>query len=466
LLKTKNIYVNDNVNKFLNGETNYIHLDNICIEDLSDKDILVKLLVSKYNEQENKNEELKLILDKLINEEKNYNYIFYNGELKSIEESYRNIFSNKLDIENKKIFNIYKELTKTSLIDSYKFNLILETFYIIKRFADINFNGSLKGKIFITTGFGDTGLSLSQAVKYLGGVSIIIDINPYILRKRQEQGFCDYIFEDFHSAFDFGFSYKKEKQSKIIALLGNGSEIINKILDEGIIPDIITDSTNTELDKYFPAGYDYYDAIRINKIDKHHAKNISKHSIMMLVRAMLELQKRGSFVFEFANNFRKVAFERGITNSFTIKDIEEIILESLFNKDRYNFKFLKISNDKEDLFLINDLLYQYFLNSKELKINSEIFLSLSNNNINSYHLKIDKNNFIDFLKEINNMIKNKEIISPLVLSNYIFEKNNYSSNRNCLFSISSFTDEFKIDENCIIMYGDNSFENNLQSMLQ
>jgi urocanate hydratase len=183
----------------------------------------------------------------------------------------------------------------------------------------------------------------------------------------------------------------------------------------------------------------------------------------MLVKAMLELQKRGSFVFEFSNNFRQVAFERGLDNAFAIKDIEDIVSKNLLNKDKYNLKILKTSNDKEDLFLINDLIYQQFPDDQELKINSDIFLSLRD--INSYYLKIDKEKSVNFIEKINDMVENKEIIAPMILSNCIFEKKDYLTNDNYLFNINSFSDEFKINENCLIIEGKSNFENTLQTML-
>ncbi|GIW21013.1 MAG: hypothetical protein KatS3mg068_0020 [Candidatus Sericytochromatia bacterium] len=449
LLKIENFYYYEIINKFLNDEISFPYIDiEKCI---STKDILIKLILSRYENKQDKYNELKIILSKLINSKNKYKFKFVDKNLENININKNYSIENEINICNDKIFNIYKELSKLSLIENSKFNLILETYYIMKDITLENFKGSLKGKILVTSGFGDTGIAISQATKYLGGVSIVIDINPYILRKRQEQGFCDYIFEDFNSAFDFAFYYKKEKQSKIIGLLGNGSEVVNKILNEALLPDIITDSTNTDLDKYLPAGYDYYDAIRINKVNKQHSRNISKHSIMSLVKAMLELQKRGSFVFEFCNNFRQVAFDRGLDNAFAIKDIEKIVYNNLFSEQKLNFKLFDFFLDKENFFIINDLLYEVFSYDNDIKINTEIFLSLSDKNINAYYLKIDKDKLLDFFNKFNEIIKNKEIRLPILLSNYYLNNKNIFKKEDLLINIVSFYKNFLMKEYFILL---------------
>jgi urocanate hydratase len=75
---------------------------------------------------------------------------------------------------------------------------------------------------------------------------------------------------------------------------------------------------------------------------------------------MLELQKLGANVFEFGNQIRAAAFERGVRNAFDFPGFVEVYLRPSFSEGRWPLRCVALSGDPSDLRRTDDLVLELF----------------------------------------------------------------------------------------------------------
>ncbi len=312
-------------------------------------------------------------------------------------------------------YQAYNTMQKQSYMDIGMQDIIEDNYLAFNNLANKNYYGDFDGKIMVTSGFGYTGASQALAMNMNHGVTIIIDIDRKLVEKMYEDGFCNIFYEDIDSALDTAIDAKRSGLSKTIGLVGNASEILWDFINKGFVPNIITDRTNTK-DNYFPSGYSFSDALRIRRADAHHYKNLVNHTLMTHVKAMLELQKRGSIAFEFGNNIREKAYDRGLDNAFNIESFIPEYIYPVITSDKLNFKWIALSGNTEDVFVIDDLIMSEFSDNKDLvrmvdTINKVIFQK----NIPARKVKLDADQAIKLFKIVNEMIRSEELSGSFLI---------------------------------------------------
>jgi len=102
--------------------------------------------------------------------------------------------------------------------------------------------------------------------------------------------------------------------------------------ETGIVPDLVTDQTSAHdaLMGYVPAGLPLDEALELRKKDPKHYVQRSMESMAIHVKAMLELQKKGSVVFDYGNNIRAQAFQAGVKDAFNYPGFVPAYVRPLF----------------------------------------------------------------------------------------------------------------------------------------
>lgn len=304
-------------------------------------------------------------------------------------------------------------------------NDILENdYHIFNKMAQESFVGDFEGKLMFTAGFGNSGASQSLAMNNNKGVSLIVEMDRKLIEKMADDGLCNVIYEDPDSAFDMAIDARRNNLSKTIGLVGNASEILWQMIDKGLIPNIVTDATNTNnaVNGYFPSGYSYNDSLRIRKADPHHYKNLVAHTIMTHVKAMQEMQKRGSRTFEYVNNIREKAYDRGFDNAYSIPNYnEDYIYPVISDTEKINFKWFALSGSEDDIFNIDDILVSVFKGNDDiLRMIDIVNKIIYPKRLPSRNIKTDKFTGSEILKEINDSVKNEEVSTCFMASTSTF----------------------------------------------
>ena len=201
------------------------------------------------------------------------------------------------------------------------------------------------------------------------GVALIIEVDRTRIERRLHSGYCNRMAEDLDTALDWAFEAKRNGQPLSIGLLGNAADILTKLVNRGITPDILTDQTSAHdpLNGYVPAGCPLETSQTLRRIDPENYIKMAMHSIYVHVQAMLELQKRGSIVFEYGNNIRQQAYNRGLENAFGFEGFVPAYIRPLFCEGKGPFRWAALSGNPKDIYRLDKAIIEAFPENEGLK---------------------------------------------------------------------------------------------------
>ena len=85
------------------------------------------------------------------------------------------------------------------------------------------------------------------------------------------------------------------------------------------------------------------------------------------VRAMLDMQKRGSIVFDYGNNLRGQALAAGETHALDFPGFVPAYIRPLFCRGKGPFRWVALSGDPEDIYRTDETLLNLFPENAELR---------------------------------------------------------------------------------------------------
>ncbi|MCH4172469.1 MAG: urocanate hydratase [Lactobacillus sp.] len=236
------------------------------------------------------------------------------------------------------------------------------TYEIFRIIAHKHFEDSLKGKFILTAGLGGMGGSQPLAGYMADAAILVVEANEAHIDKRIETGYLQHKAHTLSEALTLINKAIANKQAISVGLLGNAATIYQEILDQNILPDIVSDQTAAQdlLYGYIPEGYSLADVARTRQENPEKLSQDAGNSIAHEVRSELEFQKRGSIVFDNGNNIRTQAQQFGVTDAFDIPIFTEAFLRDLFVKAIGPFRWIALSGDAQDIKLIDDYLLETF----------------------------------------------------------------------------------------------------------
>jgi len=257
---------------------------------------------------------------------------------------------------------MYGQMTAGSWIYIGTQGILQGTYETFGSLARQNGWGSLAGKLVLTAGLGEMGGAQAQAITFNGGVGILIEVDPWRIERRLQLKQVDIAAADIDDAIAKATAAMGEKRPLSIALHGNASEVHWQLIERGVIADVVTDQTSAHdvLYGYIPAGLNIDEAKRLRQSDKTGYIDRAMSSMAKHVEAMLELQKRGSVVFDYGNNLRQRAFDHGVTNAFDYPGFVPAYIRPLFCVGKGPFRWVALSGDKEDIYRTDEAIMNLF----------------------------------------------------------------------------------------------------------
>jgi len=216
--------------------------------------------------------------------------------------------------------------------------------------AEQRFSGSLQHRLVLTAGLGEMGGAQPLAVKMHGGVALVAEVNPQQIKRKIEQGYLDTWSDDFEKALSMALSAKDRGEALSIGVLGNAADFCTFVLKEGVIPDVVTDQTaaHDPLNGYVPSGLSFEDAERLRKQDPDTYMRRAVSTIRVHVEAMLSFLDKGSVVFDYGNNIRKLAYDAGVSDAFRIPG-QMVFMRPLFEVGRGPFRWASLVGEERDI---------------------------------------------------------------------------------------------------------------------
>lgn len=234
--------------------------------------------------------------------------------------------------------------------------------------ARSNFGGSLKGRLVLTGGLGGMGGAQPLAVTMNGGVCLAVEVDEARIRRRVKAGYCDRMVEDLEKAVDMALEAKRRRKALSIGLLGNCADTHPRLVEMGIVPDVVTDQTSAhdELGGYIPRGLDVREAAALRKANPDEYRRRAIESIGVHVRAMLEFMARGSVVFDYGNNIRAQAVKAGVKDAFAFQGFVPLYIRPMFCEGRGPFRWVAVSGDPQDIIKTDRVVMREFKDNRQL----------------------------------------------------------------------------------------------------
>lgn len=232
------------------------------------------------------------------------------------------------------------------------------TFETLAAIGMRKFNDDLTGRIYLTAGAGGMGSNQSWAMKMLGGVAIVIDVNEKTLQKRIEKDYMDVIVHSLEEAVKLAKEYQAKKEPIAIGLVGNAADIYEEVLKSDFRPDIASEMCPChDPISYIPSGYTAEEADELRIEDREKYLELARKSMIRQLTAMVALRGEGVEVFEYGTSIRKECMDAGMPRSEAMKipGFQAEYLRPLFCQGRGPFRWTCLSRDPEDLKVSDDI---------------------------------------------------------------------------------------------------------------
>jgi urocanate hydratase len=229
-------------------------------------------------------------------------------------------------------------------------------------------NATLKGKLVLTAGIGGMGGAQPLAVKMADGVCLCCDVDPTRIEKRIKSKYLDILAKDFHEALSIALKAKNDNEALSVGVVGNAVDFFEFILDQGIVPDLVTDQTSAHdpLNGYIPAGMTLSEARELQKSDPQKYTEYSYATMGQHIRIMIAFKKKGSHVFDYGNNLRAGAEKVGVKDAFSFPGFVPAYIRPLFCEGSGPFRWIALSGDPQDIKVTDDALKELFPENKSM----------------------------------------------------------------------------------------------------
>jgi urocanate hydratase len=272
----------------------------------------------------------------------------------------------------KKGLTMFGQMTAGSWIYIATQGILQGTFETFAAVADRHFGGTLKGKLALTGGVGAMGGAQPLAVTFNEGVVIAVDVNETAIEKRMRAGYCELKTDNLDEAISLAEEALEKKIPRSIGLIGNTAETHPEIVKRGIKVDVVTDQTSAHdpLTGYYPMGYSKEEADKLRESDPADYIRHSKESMLHHVKAILQLQERGTIAFDYGNNLRQhassIAWDTK-KNQWKYPGFVEAYVRPLFCEGRGPFRWVALSGEPDDIYRTDELVLELFPDNYILK---------------------------------------------------------------------------------------------------
>jgi urocanate hydratase len=264
---------------------------------------------------------------------------------------------------------MYGQMTAGSWMYIGTQGIVQGTFETFAAAATTHFGGTLKGRLVLTGGMGGMGGAQPLAVTMNGAAILCVEVDAARIERRLKTGYCDRMTTSLDEAIGWVSAAKRAREPLSVGLVGNCAEVLPLLARRGLTPDLVTDQTSAHdpLNGYIPAGLTLEEAttLRARRPDEYVDRALD--SIATHVRAMLAFQKAGAVVFDYGNNIRTMAFQRGVTEAYGFPGFVQAYIRPLFCEGRGPFRWIALSGEAADIAITDDAAQSLFPDNEPLQ---------------------------------------------------------------------------------------------------
>ena len=269
----------------------------------------------------------------------------------------------------KKGLMMYGQMTAGSWIYIGSQGIVQGTFETYAAVAKKHFGGSLKGTLNVSAGLGGMGGAQPLAITMNEGVALVAEVEQWRIEKRIETKYCDQLVLNIDEAIDRALDAKRKGIALSIGVLCNAVLLLKRLVERKIIPDTLTDQTSAHdpLIGYWPHEISQQQAKILREQNPKQYIEYAYNSMLTHVELMLELQKLGAITFDYGNNLRARAQEKGLKNAFGFPGFVPAYIRPLFCEGKGPFRWAALSGDPSDIAVTDELIAGMFPQNESLQ---------------------------------------------------------------------------------------------------
>jgi urocanate hydratase len=298
-------------------------------------------------------------------------------------------------------------------------------------------DGSLRGKVFVTSGLGGMSGAQPKATVIAGGICVVAEVDPQATAARHSQGWVDEVYTDLEQLAGRMGKARQNKEAVSLAYQGNVVDLWEYFLEKEIPVELGSDQTslhNPFAGGYYPAGVDFEDARRMMAEEPHRFKEAVYASLRRHVKAINGLAGKGMYFWDYGNAFLLESGRAGAEvfkkdGSYRYQSYVQAIMGPLFFDYGFGpFRWVCMSSDPKDL-AVTDRIAGEVLEQLAAEAPAEIRGQLEDNlhwireadghrmvvGSQARILYADSQGRIAIAKAFNRAIRDGEIQAPVVL---------------------------------------------------
>jgi urocanate hydratase len=250
---------------------------------------------------------------------------------------------------------MFGQMTAGSWIYIGSQGIVQGTYETFAACADRHFGSSLAGRLVVTAGLG-------------GATCLVAEVDPARVEKRRKTAYLDEAFDRLDAAIDRALELKAQKAARSVAYVGNAIDLLARLKERKIVPDVLTDQTSAHdpLEGYVPDGVSLAEAAKMRAADAAGYVKRSRAAMARHVALMLDLKRAGAVAFDYGNNLRGEAQAAGCADAFEIPGFVPEYIRPLFCTGRGPFRWVALSGEPADIHRTDRLLLEEFSHLESL----------------------------------------------------------------------------------------------------
>ncbi len=225
-------------------------------------------------------------------------------------------------------------------------------------------DGSLKGKVFVTSGLGGMSGAQPKATVIAGGICVVAEVNPKAIAVRHSQGWVDEVFEDLDALAVRLEEARHGKEAVSLAYQGNVVDLLEYLLEHEIQVELGSDQTslhNPFGGGYYPVSLSFEESGRMMAEEPERFREAVHASLRRQVQAVNGLVARGMYFWDYGNAFLLEAGRAGADifsgdGKYRYPSYVQAIMGPLFFDYGFGpFRWVCTSSDPADLALTDQL---------------------------------------------------------------------------------------------------------------
>lgn len=226
---------------------------------------------------------------------------------------------------------------------------------------------NLSGKILLTGGLGEMGGAQPLAATMLGGVAIVVEIDPERIQRRLKTSYLDSWTDSIDEALKMAEEAKTSGKPLSIGLLGNTGEVLPELLRRGFMPDLLSDQTSAhDVMSYVPMGMTIDEARKLKAENPEEYKNRSIETMLKHMEAMVNYQRKGVTTFTYGNNINGQSIAFGYEDAKEVEGFVVKYVRDLFCEGKGPFRWAALSGEPQDIWILDEAVKREFSYDRHL----------------------------------------------------------------------------------------------------